>query len=90
MMVALDAVPYGDFQESSQNFHCRPVSAMTDVSTSMGWFGIFLAILFWGSWASFLKVKRVQNSRISSVVLQVRCRFLALLPACWYLRNQML
>lgn len=52
-------------------------------SVGLGWFGVVLAVSFWGSWGSFLKTKRVQATRIDSLELQVRGFFMAQLLRSW-------
>jgi hypothetical protein len=39
---------------------------------SLGWFGVCMSVLFWGTWASFLKAKSMSKVAMDPLVLQVR------------------
>ena len=49
------------------------------ISAGVGWLGVLMAVGFWGTWASTLKAKSVAESKVDSLILQVRPS----VSCCW-------
>jgi hypothetical protein len=45
--------------------------ADTEVSTTLGWIGVATAVVFFGSFAVPLKLKRVQDAKVDPMVFQL-------------------